>query len=463
MRHYKGDWPVLEAALFEWQQRMQNKKATITGDILKAKAAEIWGKLPQYSDVPMPKWSNGWLEGFKKRFRIKEYVQHGEAATADIFNPLMIEQMNRVRDLCKQYRDKDIFNMDETGLFWKLQPDRTLATEAQSGGKKSKDRVTLAFTTNADGSEKMQFWMIGKSKKPRCLKNVNIKLLRMHYRNNKSKWMTGIIMAEFLRWFDRQMRGRKVLLLLDNFSGHELGVQLVGGLEGLTNVRVTWLPANTTSYWQPLDQGIILIFKLAYRKLWILYMLRQFEANKNPNKTVTLLKAIQWTRVAWDSVTADKIQRSFWKSTVIPKPLTDEQEAAREAEELAELADFERSIAALPISNTNRMSAAEFLNPVEEVVEDTDGDILASVVEIYSAEKEGEEESEEEGDVELSKVSIAEAVEALETLQLYSLQVPGDDTTSVQALDRLGREIRQHRRQGEIQSSISRYFTLGES
>jgi hypothetical protein len=150
--------------------------------------------------------------------------------------------MNRVRDLCKQYRDKDIFNMDETGLFWKLQPDRTLATEAQSGGKKSKDRVTLAFTTNADGSEKMQFWMIGKSKKPRCLKNVNIKLLRMHYRNNKSKWMTGIIMAEFLRWFDRQMRGRKVLLLLDNFSGHELGVQLVGGLEGLTKVRVTWLP-----------------------------------------------------------------------------------------------------------------------------------------------------------------------------------------------------------------------------
>ena len=177
-------------------------------------------------------------------------------------------------------------------------------------------------------------------------------------------------------------------------------------------------------------------------------MLRQFEANKNPNKTVTLLKAIQWTRVAWDSVTADKIQRSFWKSTVIPKPLTDKQEAAQEAEELAELADFERSIAALPISNTNRMSAAEFLNPVEEVVEDTDGDILASVVEIYSAEKEGEEESEEKGDVELSKVSIAEA---------------GDDTTSVQALDRLGREIRQHRRQGEIQSSISRYFTLGES
>ena len=45
--------------------------------------------------------------------------------------------------------------MDETGLFWKMAPTRTLATEALSGGKKSKDRITLAFTTNATGSEKL--------------------------------------------------------------------------------------------------------------------------------------------------------------------------------------------------------------------------------------------------------------------------------------------------------------------
>jgi hypothetical protein len=38
--------------------------------------------------------------------------------------------------------------------------------------------------------------------------------------------MTGLIMEEYLRWLDNKMRaeGRKVLLLLDNFSGHELGV-----------------------------------------------------------------------------------------------------------------------------------------------------------------------------------------------------------------------------------------------
>jgi hypothetical protein len=57
-------------------------------------------------------------------------------------------------------------------------------------------------------------------------------------------------MEEYLRWLDNKMRAqrRKVLLLLDNFSGHELRVQLVRGLEGLSNVRIEWLPPNTTSY-----------------------------------------------------------------------------------------------------------------------------------------------------------------------------------------------------------------------
>jgi hypothetical protein len=50
--------------------------------------------------------------------------------------------------------------------------------------------------------------------------------------------MIGLIIEEYLRWLDNKMRGegRKVLLLLDNFSGYELGVQLVGGKKGLTNI-----------------------------------------------------------------------------------------------------------------------------------------------------------------------------------------------------------------------------------
>jgi len=91
------------------------------------------------------------------------------------------------------------------------------------------------------------------------------------------------------------MQGRKVLLLMDNFSGHELGVELVGGKTGLSNVEIEFLLKNTTSHWQPLDQGIISHYKLVYRKLLVSFMLREFEASRDPNKTVTLLYAIRWT------------------------------------------------------------------------------------------------------------------------------------------------------------------------
>ena len=36
-----GDWPDLEYALFEWQQRIEAKKAIIISDILKTKAKQL--------------------------------------------------------------------------------------------------------------------------------------------------------------------------------------------------------------------------------------------------------------------------------------------------------------------------------------------------------------------------------------------------------------------------------------
>ena len=49
------DWPALKGALFEWQQRMEQKKAIITGDVLKEKARQLWSTLLQYSDIEQPK------------------------------------------------------------------------------------------------------------------------------------------------------------------------------------------------------------------------------------------------------------------------------------------------------------------------------------------------------------------------------------------------------------------------
>ena len=149
---------------------------------------------------------------------------------------------------------------------------------------------------------------------------------------------------------------------------HELAVQLVGGLQGLSNVRIAWLPPNTTSEWQPMDQGIIASFKLQYRRLWVAFMLREYEADKNPQKTVNLLKAVQWTRAAWESaVTKDTIKRCWVKSTLIKKPedsIEDSTEDTIVVDDGTDRADLKDQIAQLPIENP--LPLDEFLNPEDD-------------------------------------------------------------------------------------------------
>jgi hypothetical protein len=62
-------------------------------------------------------WLNSWLAGFKKRFKIKEYVFYGEAASAEVDTPKAIVQIEELCQLCKQCLSKDIFNMDKSELW----------------------------------------------------------------------------------------------------------------------------------------------------------------------------------------------------------------------------------------------------------------------------------------------------------------------------------------------------------
>lgn len=94
------------------------------------------------------------------------------------------------------------------------------------------------------------------------------------------------------------MHGYEVILLMDNFSAYEAAVTELlvmpeGG--GLRNTEICWLPPNTTSQLQPLDQGIIASFKARYRWRWISYMLEQYDCGKNAIVTMNVLRAIQYS------------------------------------------------------------------------------------------------------------------------------------------------------------------------
>ena len=80
-------------------------------------------------------------------------------------------------------------NCDETGLNFRLLPDATLAgsfEKTASGRKKSKERVTLNLCSNASGTIKLPLHLIGKAKRPRCFRNMDMKLLPVKYTNKKT-------------------------------------------------------------------------------------------------------------------------------------------------------------------------------------------------------------------------------------------------------------------------------------
>jgi hypothetical protein len=104
-----------------------------------------------------------------------------------------------------------------------------------------------------------------------------------------------------------------VLLLVDNASSHS-----VEGMQ-LTNVRVEFLPANTTSKIQPMDQGIIYCVKRAILKAKMNYALDNIGSGEiNPYK-VPILQAIEWCEDAWKGVTSKTIANCWRHSGLLDR------------------------------------------------------------------------------------------------------------------------------------------------
>lgn len=111
--------------------------------------------------------SNGWLESFIKRNHRIFRTMSGERG--DVDNATVIEWKKRLPTICENYSPKNIFNMDETGLFFK--DTFHLKNVDCAGGKKSKLRITVALCASMEG-EKLQPLVIGKASQPRCLKKL---------------------------------------------------------------------------------------------------------------------------------------------------------------------------------------------------------------------------------------------------------------------------------------------------
>ena len=95
-------------------------------------------------------------------------------------------------------------------------------SESCQEGKRSKDRVTVMIGLNMNRSEKLHLLLIGKSKSPRCFRNVNLQNFHLKYEYNKKAWMTSSKYEACLLNLDKKFtkENRKILMFVDNCPAH---------------------------------------------------------------------------------------------------------------------------------------------------------------------------------------------------------------------------------------------------
>ncbi|KIM65485.1 hypothetical protein SCLCIDRAFT_112876, partial [Scleroderma citrinum Foug A] len=197
------------------------------------------------------------------------------------------------------YKPCNIFNADETGLFYAMPPDRGLSDKQCSGIKEKKNRLTYLIVTNADGSRKLPLLIIGKAHKPHCFQKQTGSNLGFYYRNNAKGWMMASLYQEWLLDWDHQLQQEQqnVLLFQDNFAGHIVP-------DTLMNIHTENFEPNLTSHTQPNDQGIIRCFKAHYHAKSIERAVDRYECGTSPSQIYDIdqLNAMCLANEAWNEV-----------------------------------------------------------------------------------------------------------------------------------------------------------------
>lgn len=253
---------------------------------------------------------------------------------------------------------------------------------------------------------------------------------------------------------------RSILLLIDNAPSH------IFDREKLTNVRVEFLPPNTTSHLQPMDAGVIRAFKAHYRRLYITRVLEHDIEGHDNIYFIDQLEGMRLAKEAWSFVTERTIA-NCWKHAGILHPSQVESTATnmpvpevKEAESELSKA-LEEMVVTENVTSKNLLTVDELLDVEGEKVTEQELTLeeLIEQHKLDTREANGEhiDELDDPEPVIEPLMSLSEACAQISALERLAKEGGSDWDDARRFLPKLKRFIRKELNKGLKQSDLLGY------
>ncbi|KAM5208853.1 tigger transposable element-derived protein 1-like isoform 1-T1 [Hipposideros larvatus] len=322
----------MERLLSLWIEEQKQQDLPISTLLIQDKARRLFAQLQHEQGAGTQAEtfgaSNGWFARFKARHNV---LLTDEPAVADAQAAACYPLVLRTILEEGRYSPHQVFNVDETGLFWKRLPERMLlALErvASPGPKAPKDHLTLLLGGNAAGDFKLKPLLVYPSENPRALKGCSKASLPVIWRSNRNDWLTPSIFQEwFTGCFCPAVESyctshglpHRVLLLLDSAPCHPAHL---GSFS--THVHVEFLPKNTSALIQPMNQGVIAAFKACYLRRTLSQLVQDTAGGDQSSvrefwRSYTVMTAVYNIAQAWadlQTATMNSAWRKLWPECV---------------------------------------------------------------------------------------------------------------------------------------------------
>ena len=197
----QGTFAYLDDLIFKWLLNVRSRNVVETASVLKPKAQELTEKI----NIKGFQASDSWLDCWKNRHNVsfKTVSGEGNSCATEMTAPWKKTTLPKI---LSKYRLDKIYNADEFGLFFRMQPNKSLNLRSEiwtGGGNK------LKFVL-----QQMQ-WGI----KYRCFSWVNKNPLAVSKELNtylayaeikiKAGWIAYCLKSEYGKWIQNLQKRRK--------------------------------------------------------------------------------------------------------------------------------------------------------------------------------------------------------------------------------------------------------------